>query len=109
MRRVLFDEDIPRQLRRELPGFEIRTVPEVGWAGLKNGELLRRAEGLFDVFVTADRKLPFQQNLPAFSLGVVVLMAGSTKLEDLRPLAHEISQAIEAVQPHQLVLVPLSV
>ena len=108
MRRVLFDEDVPRQLRRDLPVFDIRTVPEVGWAGVKNGELLRRAENLFDVFVTADRKLPFQQNLRAFSIGVVVLMAGSTKLEDLRPLAGEISQAIETVQPHQLILVPAS-
>ena len=106
MRRVLFDEDVPRQLRRELPEFEIQTVPEVGWSGIKNGELLRRAESLFDVFVTADRNLSFQQNLAMFSIGTVVLAARSTKLEDLRPLVIELSQAIGAVQPRQLVFVP---
>lgn len=106
MKRILFDEDVPRQLRREFPDFDIRTVPEVGWSGLKNGELLRHAEGLFDVFVTADRKLPFQQNLPMFAIGVVVLTAGSTKLEDLRPHKEELRKAFEVVQPRQLILVP---
>ena len=106
MKRVLFDEDVPRQLRRELPGFEIKTVPEVGWSGLKNGDLLRRAEGLFDVFVTADRRLPSQQNLATFAIGMVVLVAGSTKLEDLRPHLAELRRAIEVVQPRQLLLVP---
>lgn len=106
MRRVLFDEDVPRQLRRDLSGFEIQTVPEVGWSGLKNGELLSRVAGLFDVFVTADRNLPFQQNLSRFEIGVVVLTAPSTKLEDLRPLVAELSQAIGIVQPRQLILVP---
>ncbi|MCW5880220.1 MAG: DUF5615 family PIN-like protein [Anaerolineae bacterium] len=106
MRQVLFDEDVPRRLRQELPGLEIVTVPEVGGSGLKNGELLRRAEGRFDVFVTADRNLRFQQNLSAFALGVVVLEGGSIKLEDLRRLASEPRHAVETVQPRQVVLVP---
>ena len=55
MRRVLFDEDMPRQLRRDLPEFSIRTVQEEGWSALKNGELLRRASEKFDVLVTADQ------------------------------------------------------
>lgn len=61
---------------------------------------------LLDVFVTADRNLRFQQNLSAFSIGVVVLEGGSTKLEDLRALAAELRHAIETVQPRQVVLVP---
>lgn len=106
MRRVLFDEDVPRQLRRDLPDFEIQTVAEMGWAGLKNGELLSRAEKVFEVFVTADRNLRFQQNLAKFSIGIVVLAAGSTKLEALRPLVDEIRSAIVTVQAGQVFVLP---
>ena len=84
MRRVLFDEDVPRPLRRDLGGFEIHTVVDAGSLGIKNGELLRRAEGAFDVFLTADRNLRFQQNMGKLQVGVVVLAAGST-LRDLQP------------------------
>ena len=76
MRRVLFDEDVPRPLRRDLHGFEIQTVVEAGWSGVKNGELLRRADEVFDVFLTADRNLAFQQNLSKVRPGVVVLAIG---------------------------------
>jgi hypothetical protein len=58
VRRALLDENLPRLLKRELPGFEIRTVAEVGWAGIKNGKLLRLAEAEFDIFVTADSRSP---------------------------------------------------
>jgi hypothetical protein len=108
VRRVLFDEDVPRPLRRDLPGFEIQTVVEAGWSGIKNGELLRRAEAGFDVFLTADRNLQFQQNTARLMLGIVVLAAGSTKLNDLRVYASEISAALEAVQPGQVLQVPSS-
>lgn len=103
MRRVLLDEDVPRPLRRALPGFEIQTVVEAGWSGVKNGELLRRAETAFDVFLTADRNLPFQQNIARLQLGVVVLAIGSTKLNDLLPFASRICAAMEAVGPGQVV------
>lgn len=84
MRRVLLDENLPRLLTRELPGFFVQTVAEAGWAGTKNGALLRLADTKFDIFVTADRRLPHQQALGRAQLGVIVLAAGSTKLEDLR-------------------------
>lgn len=105
MKRVLFDEHLPRLLKRDLPGVEVRTVAEAGWAGTKNGRLLRLAETEFDVFLTADRNLPHQQMLSALALGVVVLAAGSTKLEDLRVLAPRIVEAIVAVQPGQVLYV----
>lgn len=73
MKRVLFDEDVPRQLRRDLRAFDIRTVQEKGWSSVKNGELLRRASVEFDVFVTADKNLQYQQNIAKFKIGVVVL------------------------------------
>ncbi|HEY7769398.1 DUF5615 family PIN-like protein [Longimicrobium sp.] len=106
MRRVLFDEDVPRPLRRDLAGFEIHTVVEAGWSGIKNGELLRRAEVAFDVFLTADRNLRFQQNIAKLKIGVVVLATGSTKLRDLQPFVSDISAALSAVAPGEVLIVP---
>ncbi len=71
---VLLDEQLPRHLARDLTGHQVRTVQQEGWARLKNGELLQRAaDSGFDVFVTADQNLEFQQNLSRARLGVVVL------------------------------------
>jgi hypothetical protein len=106
VRQILFDEDVPRPLRRDLPGFEIRTAVEMGWSGIKNGELLRRAQEVFDAFLTADRNLAFQQNISRLRLGVVVLATGSTKLDDLRPRAAEIAAALDAVQPGEVLQIP---
>jgi Domain of unknown function (DUF5615) len=102
VRRVLLDENLPRLLKRELSGFEVRTVPEVGWAGIKNGKLLRLAETEFAVFVTADRNLAFQQPLTTFNLGIVVLRARTTKLEDLLPLVPVIRDVLHCVKPGQV-------
>ena len=85
--KLLLDECIDRRLARELPGHLVRTVPQMGWATIKNGLLLRLAEKEFDVFVTVDRNLSFQQHLPKFDIAVAVLRAKSNRLEDLRPLA----------------------
>jgi hypothetical protein len=110
MRRVLFDEDVPRPLRRELPDLDIMTVVEAGWAGVKNGQLLRLAEPLFDAFLTADRNLPYQQNIDGVSLGIVVLAVGSTKLNDLCGYATAIAEALRTVNSGEVVWIyPLSV
>jgi hypothetical protein len=92
---VLLDESLPRQLKRELAGFEVQTVPEVGWAGKKNGELLRLANERFDVFVTMDRRLPAQQNLAALRLAIVILLARSNNIEDVLPLVGELKTTLE--------------
>lgn len=84
--RILLDESLPRELKAELPGHDVRTVQETGWSGLSNGELLPRAAGSFDVFVTADQNLQYQQNLSALPVAVVVLVARSNRMQDLRPL-----------------------
>ncbi|NJL41287.1 MAG: DUF5615 family PIN-like protein [Leptolyngbyaceae cyanobacterium SM1_4_3] len=85
--KLLLDECIDRKLAREFPGYEVKTVPQMGWAGIKNGQLLALAESEFDVFITVDRNLSFQQNLPQFNVAVVVLQAPSNRLADLKPLA----------------------
>jgi predicted nuclease of predicted toxin-antitoxin system len=84
--RVLLDECLPRRLKRELVGHETRTAPEMGWASKRNGELLALAVGRFEVFVTADRNLSYQQDPSAFDIAIVLLVARSNRLEDLRAL-----------------------
>lgn len=103
---VLLDEQLPRHLARDLTGHQVRTVQQEGWAGLKNGELLQRAaDGGFDVFVTADQNLEFQQNLSRARLGVVVLVAPSTALEDLRPLVPAALAGIVRVRSGEVIRV----
>jgi hypothetical protein len=92
--RVLLDECVDRRLARDIAGHEVRTVPEAGWAGLKNGELLKRAQEQFDVFVTVDRNLPFQRDLSAFSIAVVVLRAQTNRVDDLRVLVPKLLTVI---------------
>jgi predicted nuclease of predicted toxin-antitoxin system len=101
--RVLLDESLPRQLRRVLAGHEVSTVPEAGWAGEKNGELLRLAEPQFDVFVTMDRRLPFQQNLSGLRLAIVILIARTNDIADLLPLASDLQAAVDDAEPGAVV------
>lgn len=96
--RILLDECIDRRFARELPRHEVRTVPEAGWAGKSNGELLPLAESSFDVFVTVDRNLSFQQNMPEFSIAVVVLRANSNRLAELRRLAPRLLEVLPAAK-----------
>jgi hypothetical protein len=88
---------MPRKLRRDLPEFAIRTVQEEGWAGLKNGELLRAvtASSAFDVFVTVDQRLRYQQNTARLSVGVVVIETFDTTLSNLRTMLPQLQVAIE--------------
>ena len=110
--RVLFDEMVPRRLKRLLPdGTQVTTVRERGWGSLKNGDLLGVAQREFDVLVTMDKGIPHQQNLSRFDLSVIVLRARSNRYADLAPLAEKASAAlsearrgeptfIEADKPH---------
>lgn len=105
MRRVLFDENLPRLLRRRLPEFEIRTVQEEGWGAYQNGELLRRAEGHFDVLLTADRRMQYQQKLTAFGIGVVVIVTPRLQLQVLERALDPLRQAIGSVSVGQVLYV----
>ena len=102
--RVLLDESVPRGLKDLLPGHEVSTVQEMGWAGMDNGELLRRAMS-FEVFVTADRGIEHQQNLAQFPVGIVLLVAKSNRLESYVPLAGALAGAVRSVAPSDLVKV----
>jgi hypothetical protein len=90
---VLLDECVDWRLSREIAGHDVKTARQMGWSAIKNGALLALASEHFDVFVTVDRNLSFQQNLHA-RLAVMVLQARSNRLEDLRPLAPKLLEAI---------------
>ena len=103
--RVLLDECLPRRLKRELVGHDARTAPEMGWASKRNGELLALAVGQFEVFLTADRNLSYQQDLSAFEIAIVVLVARSNRLEDLRPLMPQLLEVLPTAARRAVALV----
>ena len=100
--RVLLDECVPSRLRQELPGHDVKTVPEMGWASKENGELLELASPTFDVFLTTDQKLSYQQNIANFDIGVIILVARRTKLEFLRPLMREVQRVVTEIRPGEV-------
>ena len=99
---MLLDECVPQRLRRELAQHEVQTVPQMGWASKKNGELLRLAENDFDVFVTTDQRLSYQQSVARFAIAVVVLVSRRNKIEFLLPLVPELARALGEVQPGEV-------
>ena len=102
---MLPDECVDRRLGADITGHEVRTVPEMGWSGRKNGELLGIAQHEFDVFVTTDRNLPFQQHLRRFSIAVIVLRPRSTDLAALRQLVPSLMTALPTALPGEAVFV----
>ena len=92
--KVLLDECVDSRLAAHLPSFEVQTVAGAGWKGITNGALLTLAEAQFDVFVTVDRNLSFQQHLPNFAIAVILLSARSNRMADLVPLVAELIRAI---------------
>jgi len=97
--RVL-DQGTPAPLRRGLAGHSVSTAYEEGWDKLKNGELLAAAEGAFDVFVTTDQNLRYQQNLAGRRLAILVLP--TTSWPRLQPHATAIARAVVALRPGEL-------
>ena len=96
--KVFVDECVDWRLSRDIVGHEVKTARQMGWSTIKNGELLALAAKAFDVFVTVDRNLSFQQNLPAFSIAVIVLRAPSNRLADLKLLIPELLACIPSAK-----------
>jgi hypothetical protein len=102
-RRVVLDENIDVRFAREIPDHFISTVRSEGWTGVANGKLLRLIEAAeFDVFVTADRNLEYQQTLSNRAFGTVVLFPERLKLDHLRPLIPELVRAIQMVSAGEI-------
>ena len=103
--RILLDESLPRRLCGKLPGHSVSTVTQRGWSGTENGELLRIAAREFDVFLTADQNLEYQQNLQALPLAVIVLIARDNTFETLQSLIPDVLDRIARIEPRTLVKV----
>jgi hypothetical protein len=97
--KVLLDECVDWRLLRAIEGHDVRTARQMGWATIKNGELLALASEQFDVFVTVDRNLAFQQHVASFRVAIIVLHARSNRLADLLPLVPALLEAIAAARP----------
>ena len=100
--RILLDEDLPRRLGALLVGHEAVTVQRAGWSGIKNGKLLALAGTKFDVFLTMDGGLEFQQNLTTLPVAVLIIEALSNRMEHLEPLVPEILKEINHIPPRAL-------
>jgi hypothetical protein len=100
--RILLDECVPARLGRELIGHQVRTFPEVDWASKENGALLALAEGKFDVFLTTDQRISYQQAVSKFSIALVVLVARRNKIEFLLRMLPELQRVLGNVQPGQV-------
>ena len=101
--KLLLDECTPRRLRRDFPGHEVFTAEDVGLKGLTNGDLLRAAAAQFDVLITVDRKLSFQQNIAASEIAVVVLIAKPNRYPEPKLLTPKVLEALETVHAEQTV------
>jgi hypothetical protein len=96
--RLLLDECVPRKLKNHLSGVDCETVPSAGLAGKKNGELLSLAERLgFQIFLTLDRGIEYEQTLKNRNIAVIVILAKSSRLVDLVPHVPEILKALRSV------------
>lgn len=101
--RLLLDESVPRRLRRALPAHTVKTAVEMGWSGVKNGALLALAGAEFEVFITVDRNIQYQQNVAALPIAVVILVAHSNELQALLPLVPRLEEVLATLQPRSLV------
>jgi predicted nuclease of predicted toxin-antitoxin system len=106
--RLLLDESVPSRLRRSLTDHSVRTVVEAGWSGVKNGKLLALAATEFDVFITVDKNLPFQQNLAALPIALIVLDSLSNELSALLPLVPALLRELTSLNPKSYTLVKLA-
>jgi hypothetical protein len=104
--KVLLDECIPRKFKNALPDHECQTVPEAGFAGQKNGVLLSLAEAAgFDLFLTMDKGLQYQQNLAGRRIAVLIVHAKSNRLEDLLPHLESCRSIMSSIRPGQVIRV----
>ncbi|HEX2272238.1 MAG TPA: DUF5615 family PIN-like protein [Pyrinomonadaceae bacterium] len=104
---ILIDECLDWRLCRAISEHHCSSVRDVGWEGLTNGRLLEKAQAKFDVFLTGDRNLSFQQNLTRFDIAVIVLESRSTRLIDTLPLMPQVITSLETIQAGQVIRIRL--
>ena len=103
--RLLLDESVPARLYKALPSHQVSNAVREGWSGVKNGKLLALAASRFDAFITVDKNLPYQQNLKALPIAVIVLDSYSNELSALLPLVPSLEKALGVLVPMSFVVV----
>jgi predicted nuclease of predicted toxin-antitoxin system len=106
--RLLLDECVPARLKREFTSHEVFTIEGAGFKGLKNGALLKRAsEENFRVLITVDKNIQYQQNISALPIAVILLSAGTNRIESLSPLIPDALEAIKNIKTGEIVIIKL--
>ncbi len=105
--RLLLDECTPRRLRREFPGHTVSTIEEAGLKGLKNGALLKAACENFDVLITVDKNIQYQQNLGQLPMAVLVLSAKTNRYQSILPLLPRALLSLENLVRNEITTVEI--
>jgi predicted nuclease of predicted toxin-antitoxin system len=100
--KILLDECVNQRLAADFIGHEVSTVKQMGWKSKQNGEFLKLASKSFEVFVTTDRNLSFQQNVQGFDIVVVVMTANTNRLADLRPIVPSLLKVLPFLKKGQV-------
>jgi hypothetical protein len=103
--KLLLDECVVHDLKSDLAAHEVSTVVEAGFGGLENGELLRAASGKFDVLITVDRNLPYQQNIRSLQIAVLIMVSRGITYADLKPLVPELLVSLDKIKPGEFLRV----
>ena len=101
--KILLDENVHHGFRSILTGHDVYTVQFMGWAGVKNGQLLKMADGKFDVLITLDTCILYQNDFTELSIAVITLISKNIKLEDLLPLVPKLIKTLSFIKPGQVV------
>jgi predicted nuclease of predicted toxin-antitoxin system len=96
---ILFDQGVPKKLRRHLPGHQVRTAYEAGLSDWQNGDLLREAQTSFDVLISTDSNISYQQHLPNYDIALIVLRAFTNSLADYMPLVPQLLATLQTITP----------
>jgi hypothetical protein len=94
---------LTRKLKRDLPGYDVSTVQEMGWASIRNGELIKRMSGKVDVFITGDQNLRYQQNLSSLKFAILILVAVNNRYQTLKALMPKVLERIPELKPGDVI------
>ena len=101
--KLLLDECVTRYVKRDLTGHVVFTVEEAGLKGLKNGDLLDAASGNFDVLLTVDKSIPYQQNTTGLQIAIIILASHSNAYPSIKPLLPKVVEALKRIGPGKIV------
>ncbi len=96
--KLLLDECVTRHLKRDLVGHDVHTVEDAGFKGLENGELLKAVSGAYEVLITVDRNIPYQQNISGLNIAILILAAKRNSYVRLKPLVSRALSALETMK-----------